>query len=47
MRKKCEKIKEICKFGLDSKMISIQKLAEIIGNLVAVEPGNKYAPIFL
>ena len=44
--KKCNKIKEICKTALKKKHMSIQELAKIIGNLVAVEPGNRFAPIY-
>ena len=45
-RKKVENIQNIGRSTLEKGNITIQQLAELIGHLVSVSPGNTYAPIF-
>ena len=44
--KKTEKIRRVCYNLLKTKKSTIRQLAEVIGNLVAIGPGNSYAPAF-
>ena len=39
-------IQQLCATAMRSLQMSIRSLAELIGKLVAVSPGNRYAPIF-
>ena len=43
--KKGKKIKDICTGVLKAESLSIRQLDELIGNLVALTPGNRYSPI--
>ena len=43
---KSEKIRAACRRLLEENRPSIRMLSEVIGQLVAAEQGNKYAPIF-
>lgn len=44
--KKSQKIRNLCENILKAKLITLRNLAELIGHLVAIGPGNRYAPIF-
>lgn len=44
--KRVTKVTDLCREVLEENQLSIQKLSQLIGSLVALEHGNMYAPIF-
>ena len=45
-RDKADKIQKACQKLLHAQSITIRQLAEVIGSLVAAEPGADFAPLF-